>query len=185
MIDWRIIYTHILIALLIAAALYLGLKSLVEVECRVLITDAIASGIICSLLIIAIRYIIRYGHFSSLAFRQKVINYLAVGILFVVCWVGSGYLILHLCYTDEQFAAFLPVLAIRIIIAVIAYCLIASLYSGYYLGHRQIEYEPDEPETRDEMPVIEESSAGHSADKQITERIVVKNGQKNRCHIDR
>jgi len=166
----HIIFIHILIALAVALLIYVSTKPLLAIAENVLIIDAVVSGCILSVLYFFLKNIVRYGHFSSLIFRQRIINYSALGLLFVVFWIGTEYLVMYMTFPADDWYPLLPSLTIRIVIAVLAYCLIISIYSK----------PSDEDIEANETLGNDDSTADIEEIKpvEILERIVVKNGQK-------
>jgi len=170
------IYIHIFVALLTTIALYLGLKPLTDVTEPVLIIDAVLSGIILSALLILLKNIVQYSHFSSLHTRQRLINYSALAILFVVCWLGLGFFILYMSLPEEDWGILSKTVPVRIIIALLVYGLALMIFMRLY----QVDSEDAEPDTE----IVNEEESVISDDLQqdkpmeVLERIAVKSGQK-------
>lgn len=182
MINRRIIFTHVVVAAFASIILYLVYKPLVRGTDSLLIADAAVAGILFSVLLVLLRYIIRYSHFFTLEFGQRLVNYLALGILFVACWVGLGYLIIYLLFPGGGYELFLPLLPIRVILSMIVYCLLVSVYSSQALW--QYETDADSEDTLLDNNIGNESTSQQDSlpedndNKQVIERIAVKNGQK-------
>jgi hypothetical protein len=155
------------------------MKPVLTVFEPVLVTDAVTSGCILSVLFFFLKSIVKYGHFSSLLFRQRLVNYSALGLLFIACWLGSGYIILYISFPADEWSPLLLTLPIRIVIAVLIYSIIIFAYSGAEATEEMSEQEeePDYDHSKDEMLAV---SAGREEAKptEIIERIAVKNGQK-------
>lgn len=172
----HIIFTHILIALIASCVLYISMKPLLAVSGQVLVMDAVVSGCVLSLLLFFLKNIVRYGHFSALFLRQRIINYSALGLLFVVCWLGAGYIALYISFPAEEWNALLPTLPVRIVIAMLIYCIIILIYSRPAEENTQHE---EESRTDDKDEIQEVSTDKEEAKPvEIIERIAVKNGQK-------
>ena len=175
--EKRHIIIHILIALFTAGLLYLTIKPLINASDTVLFSDVIISGFTFSGLLILLKYIIRYGHFSSLIFRQKVINYIALGILFILCWLGLEYIILYLFFPADEWEILLPTLALRIVSGGLAYCLSVLIYhQSFVTENQQTEY--DSKKEEDTQAQSREEDTENNIIKEPLERVAVKSGQK-------
>lgn len=167
------IFIHIVIALIAALILYISIKPLLSVSETMLMADAVIAGCILSILFFFLKNIVKYSHFSSLLFRQRLINYSALGLVFITCWLGIEYIILYISFPTGEWEGFLPMLPIRIVIAMLSYCLIVLIYA-----------KSDEDNESAEEEENKEEAANILADKneekivETIERIVVKNGQK-------
>ena len=167
--DRRQITTHIFIAALTACVFYICTKSLISVTESVLITDIVASGIILSALLLFLKNIIAYRHFFILTFRQKVVNYSALAILFSACWIGLEYFILFISFPAEKWQGLYPILPVRILIAILIYTIMV-------LAYRNGSTMEEEPEVQQMLEEKEEIKSLEQTE--ILERIAVKNGQK-------
>ncbi len=172
----RHVITHILIAIFTGILMYSGFRSLLDVSDTILIVYALVSGTIFSSLFIPLRYVLRYNHFSSFEAKQRFINYSALVILFVTCWVGLEYLILYTLFPAGQYEPFMPLLPTRVIQGCLVCCLAISLYSHANTGDNQ-EDAPVEDEKAENQDITADVPANEST-KVVLERIVVKNGQK-------
>ncbi len=107
--DKRQIIIHIIIAVLAACILYICSRPLVTVPDSVLITDVVASGgIVLSGLLLLLSNIVAYNPFSNLSLRQKLINYSALAILFVTCWIVLEYFVLYISFPPEKWQLLYP-----------------------------------------------------------------------------
>lgn len=172
----QVIYTYALIALLMALILYSGLKPLIDIQEWVLITDAVLSGIILSGLLILLKNIMQYGHFASLHFRQRLVNYSALAILFVVCWLGFEFLILHYFVSGEDWNTLYKTVPIRIAIAFLIYGLSIMFFGKIF--QKEIDYIQTDTEEVEESNETNLNTSTVMDDIEILERIVVKNGQR-------
>ena len=173
----QVIYTYSLIALLMALVLYSGFKPLIDVPEWVLIADAVLSGITLSGLLILLKNIMQYGHFSSLHIRQRLINYSALAILFVVCWLGLEFLILHYFVPEEDWNVLYKTMPIRIAMAFLIYGLSIMFFGKMF--QKEIDYiQTDTEETGEGSSLNLNTSTTVVDEIEILERIVVKNGQK-------
>lgn len=166
---------YLLVALLTAVIVFVITKPLINVSEANLLTDAAVSGMLLAGLLFLLKNSVLYSHFSSLSFVQKATNYSALAILFVTCWVGLEYLILYLSFTGVTYNLFVPLVGVRIVIALLVYGLAILIYT-------QVSKSGEETIIGEDDSLAEEE-----ADKEITdgeekpeiiERIAVKNGQK-------
>lgn len=168
------IFIHILIALVAALILYVSIKPLLSVTEAILVTDAVIAGCILSILFFFLKNIVKYSHFSSLLFRQRLINYSALGLLFIAFWLGIEYIILYISFPAGEWEGLLPTLPIRVVIAMIIYSLIVLIYAENNNDNRN---KTGEDEGKEEATT---STSDKEEEKIIEtiERIVVKNGQR-------
>ncbi|MDR1090038.1 MAG: LytTR family transcriptional regulator [Prevotella sp.] len=168
------IFIHILVALIAALVLFISIKPLLSISETILVTDAVVAGSILSALFFFLKNIVKYSHFSSLFLRQRLINYGALGLLFVACWLGMEYIILYISFPAGEWEELLPTIPVRIVISVMVYCLIILIYpeSSDENSNKQGEDRRKE-ETINILPEKNEEKAIEPI-----ERIVVKNGQK-------
>lgn len=175
----QIIYIHILIAAVASVSLYLGMKPLLLVSGWVLIVDAIVSGIVLSGLILLLRSIVQFGHYSSLLFKQRIINYSALAILFVLCWLGIVFFVLYISIPEVEYKIITESIPMRIVLVLLTYFVALSVYAKLY-GNTNDSLEA-EIETDIIQEVVAEKSqpmGGEDKEIEILERIVVKNGSK-------
>jgi len=138
----------------------------------VLITDVVASGIILSVILYFLNDILKYSHFSGLTFRQKIINYSALAILFTACWIGVEYFILFISFAPEKWQLLYPMLPVRILLSLCIYTIMVVALKAQSSEERtEIETEILQQSEENEQKAIPESA-------EIYERIAVKNGQK-------
>lgn len=170
-----IITIHIIVALLATIIIFLCMRPLAMVAMPVLITDAVVSGITLSLVLFLLRYIIKYGHFPSLHFQQRIINYGALALLFVACWIGFGFLILSAFFSPEAWTPLTQTLTIRITIALLIYIISIQFYTQEYAQDTSSSDDSSDfipPET-----YIPENTEPQS-EKETLDRIAVRSGQK-------
>ncbi len=175
----KLVYIHILIALSAAIILYICMKSLVDVSESVLTTDSAISGIVLSGLLLLLRNIAQYSHISSFPARQQLINYSALAILFVACWLCIEFLILYLVFPEGEWTALLHTIPIRVVLALLVYSLTIAIFTQLYSSEEKVagitigeEKEDKELPDNIQEPVIE------TENNETLERIAVKNGQK-------
>ena len=171
-----IIFIHILIGLLSGLILYISIKPLIDVSDDILITDAIISGFTLAGLIFLLKNTIKYNHFSALTIQQKIINYSALAVLFAACWLTIEYFILYILFPKEEWIPITSSITIRIVIALLVCTIMILIYNKPY----QQENEENELElkVKDVILLSENIIDTEVENKDILERIAVKNGQK-------
>lgn len=140
--------------------------------------DGAITGILLAVLCFLLKDIVRYGKYTSLPFLQRIINYGALGILFIICWVGMGFFMLYLILPSEELMSIVPTLPIRAVLAVLVYAYVVLLFSRQY-----DETNADEGMLADQqvesLPVtVEAELLSIAPEQEILEHIAVKNGQK-------
>ncbi|MDR1717876.1 MAG: LytR/AlgR family response regulator transcription factor [Dysgonomonas sp.] len=175
----KLIYIHILIASSAAIALYICIKPLVDVSEYVLITDSAISGTVLSGLLLLLRNIAQYSRISSFPVRQQLINYSALAILFVACWICIEFLVLYLVFPEGDWADLVHTVPIRIVVALLIYSLTIATFTRMYIPEDKIaDITIDDEKGGKELPGSIPESAIETENNEILERIAVKNGQK-------
>jgi len=175
----KLIYIHILIASSAAIALYICIKPLVDVSEYVLITDSAISGTVLSGLLLLLRNIAQYSRISSFPVRQQLINYSALAILFVACWICIEFLVLYLVFPEGDWADLVHTVPIRIVVALLIYSLTIATFTRMYIPEDKIaDITIDDEKGGRELPGSIPESAIETENNEILERIAVKNGQK-------
>ncbi|WP_029905541.1 LytTR family DNA-binding domain-containing protein [Prevotella sp. 10(H)] len=170
----QLIYIHIFIALAAAVILFICFKPLINVPEYILITDSAVSGIALSGLLLLLRNAAKYVHFTSLPAKQQFINYGAMAILFVACWIGVEYLALYLSFPENEWIFLTSVIPSRIVIGLLVYSLTIVIFTR--LNNTEEEIISD---TANEVETPEDKSDTQELENiEILERIAVKNGQK-------
>lgn len=170
------IYIHTLIALLMAVLLYVGLRPLTELTDWMLIMDVAIAGVVLSGLLILLKNVVQYGHFSSLPIPQRFINYGALGVLFIVCWLGLEFLIMHLSISENDWATLSKTVPIRLVIAVLAYGISIMFFARFFENEEEI-IQTEDTGNKEDVSAIRDVQKPDN-DVEIIERIAVKNGQK-------
>lgn len=166
MLNHKLNYSHVITTFITAFIIFICINPLIDVAFHILLFDAVVSGILLTGLLMLLAYITKYGYFSSSIFRQQIINYFTLAVLFVALWPGLEYLILYISFPDE-YLLFLPSLTIRIIISLLVFGLFMALFSRFNISENLKESETISVE----IEKVEEP-------KEIIERIAVKSGQK-------
>lgn len=175
----KLVYIHILIALSAAIILYICMKSLVDVSESVLTTDSAISGIVLSVLLLLLRNIAQYSHISSFPVRQQLINYSALAILFVACWLCIEFLVLYMVFPEDEWTALLHTVPIRVVLALLVYSLTIATFTRLYPSEEKVAGIPIGEEKEDkELPDNIQEPVIETENNETLERIAVKNGQK-------
>lgn len=145
-----------------------------------LILDGTIYGLLLAILNFLLKEIIRYSNHKSLPLTQQIVNYGALAILFVLCWVGISFLILHTISPENAINYILPTVPIRIIIALLTYGLLVLLYGYIFTPDPEEEMSIEtELEHTTDIESSEKAIANEDTpDNEVLEHIAVKNGQK-------
>lgn len=165
----RIVYISLIFCLIFAFAMSYALQNLVEISLWYLLPIEAIFAVVFSSISLVIGYIIHFGNFSALTFFQKIINYLALGVLAVGVWLVLGYNISILLFEDTHRLFLLNTLWIRGIIGVLLYLILIQYVNSYNSKTDLID------------DFIEENKLDVETTKkpiEIIERIAVKSGQK-------
>lgn len=139
-----------------------------------IVPDAVVAGLIFSVMAGLLHLIIRFSHFHSFSFRQRVIIYIALGIIYLIIRFGLEWLILYLYLpTGSNWKIFIPLMPMRLFIAILAYMLGVAIYDRKYADKSS----EDNIESVFEMSIPEDDKDKATEDSYL-ERITVKNGQK-------
>jgi len=176
--DKQQIIIHILIAVSAACILYVCSKPLIAISDPVLITDVIASGIILSALLLLLGNIMIYNPFSNLSFRQKIINYSTLAILFVTCWIALEYFVLYIAFPPEKWYSLYALLPIRILIAVFIYIITILISSIQHERKPEDKGNAEDENNLIQQAISEEIQQNEPESIETLERIAVRNGQK-------
>jgi len=171
-IDFTYIIFYSVLSILIAIAFYLVTKSLVPLSTSVLVLDSALIGIILGVLVFILQNIIEYANYILLPTPQRIVNYSALAILFVLCWIGFGYLFLYMLLPEKDFLSFVPLLPVRIFIAILVYISLVLFFINRF-SIKEVEMENVISE-----PIVMNEQETPVRTVEILERIAVKNGQK-------
>lgn len=171
------IYLHIFIALSMSLLLYVGLRPLITLPDGILIMDVAIAGAILSGLLILLKSVVQYGHFSSMPIPQQFINYSALGILFVVCWLGLELLIMHLSISENDWDALSKTIPIRLVISFFVYGIFIMFFARVFENEKKA-IQTDDTIAKEDVVEMSDDASKHENNVEIMERIAVKNGQK-------
>lgn len=166
----RILTTHSFIWLFASLIVFASTKPLIDVSMAAMALDSLTSGALFSILFFFLKLIARYSYYSSLNLRQQLINYGALAILFTSLWIGIEYLMLYTFLPESDWLLFQPTIIIRIVVALLSYCLVIAIYNA----REDLTVEEETVHNEEHIEEIEEEAQ----DSEIIERVVVKNNQK-------
>ncbi|WP_165025799.1 LytR/AlgR family response regulator transcription factor [Dysgonomonas sp. ZJ279] len=176
----RIIAIYLIGVLLIAAIIYLITRPLMSSASEsMLITDAIMCGVLLAGVLTLLKIIVKYSNLSSLYLYQKLTVYIALAVLFVLCWFGIEFLLLYLIFPTDDWLLFSPSVPVRILVGVLTYGFAIQLYLSFYKKERQAvedNYQGNNLAEESDSALISENESNQS--EKLQERIAVKNGQK-------
>lgn len=178
-------YNYIVYWLLPALAAFLlllgAMYPLIPLPPSHLVTDCAIAALLLSMLFLLARSVVQLVGGGTVPVIQKYINYGALGLLFILCWIGAEALLLLAFYPHEEVLLFLPTVPVRIVIALAVYAL-AVLSGENDLCKKKLfqeEAPPLLPETAPETGIpAAGSEEALSEPQEILDHIAVKNGQK-------
>lgn len=157
-----------------------GIAPIAPLPLSHLILDGVISGLLLAILNFLLRELIKYSNYKSLSMTQKIVNYSALAILFVICWVGINFLTLYTIFPADTINYILPTIPIRIILALLTYSVLILLYGYLFTGSLEDDgtIETDTESTTNTEPSEKTIPNGDTPDNETLEHIAVKNGQK-------
>lgn len=161
----RNLFLYVIIWILYAFVHTVSMYCIVDVAVGFLVVDAVISAVLFAGIGILLGYILLYGKYDLLLPFQRFINYTALSVLVILCWVGLGYLLDYLLLQDVA-VLFIPTLFIRGMIGLLMYLIFILSFSQIKKQHLE---QPKEVYMEQEEP---------SATKEIVDRVTVKTGQK-------
>ncbi|MDR2474733.1 MAG: LytTR family transcriptional regulator DNA-binding domain-containing protein [Bacteroidales bacterium] len=181
MATLRILLLHVLIALTAFIALYFSIKPLMLDSGDYLAVDSLIAAVLASGLLFLMGMAVEFGRFSALSSHLRWLVYVSLAALFMVCWLGMEWLLMYAIFSSEDWwQSLLPTIPIRILLAVLIYCLAALIYMHHSIYRKAFESQGFDTVTENMqlaaeplLPLVSEN------EKPIPlERIAVKNGQK-------
>lgn len=164
---------YIIVMLLTTATSYVVMRPLVPINTSFLVTDTIITGVLLVGILLLLRNTVKYSNLSALYFYQRVAVYVALAVLFVICWYGIGLLILYYLFPLDEWLIVLHTAPLRIVIGLLVYGTAIQWYSSRYKS-QEVCYDDDyNTDTKDNSTQEESNPIENSID-----RIAIKNGQK-------
>ena len=162
---------YILLWLVYALLQTLVLYPIVALPVGVIVLDGFVHAAIFGLLGILLWSVVQYGNYAVLSVQQRIINYLALALLTISIWLGTGYGLFYWIYDGEFSTQFLDILPIRGFIGLMMYLLIIQRFSVVFLQTKKAI-----DTTLIEVPL--EIKPRKTIETELLERIAVKSGTK-------
>ncbi|MDO5524145.1 MAG: LytTR family DNA-binding domain-containing protein [Bacteroidia bacterium] len=143
---------------------------LVPVPYAALAADAFLHALIFAALGYFLYKSVRYGNYVELEFYQRIINYLALGLLTVVVWLGLGLPVSYFIIGKEHMGESWNMLPMKAIIGIFTYVLVVQLV------HHWLDKQRNEPDEEEEP--VSEIPDSDSKVTEVLDRVVIKSGQK-------
>ena len=172
----KLLIQPLIIATITLIVTVAGIAPIVPLPLSHLILDGAISGLLLAILNFLLKELIKYSNYKSLSMAQKIVNYAALAILFVICWVGINFLTLYTTFPADTIDYILPTIPIRVIMALLTYGLLILLYGYLFTGSLEDDgtIETDTETEPSEKTIPNEDTP----DNETLEHIAVKNGQK-------
>ncbi|WP_170120032.1 LytR/AlgR family response regulator transcription factor [Dysgonomonas alginatilytica] len=155
---------------------------LISLPASYLFLDGIVCGLLLATLSFLLKEVFRYANHKSLPMTQQIINYGALAVLFVLCWVGISLLVLNILLPEGTINFFFPTIPIRILIALLVYGLLISLYRSVFIKEQEqgedVNIEVESEEILNLESHEETVTAEKAPEDELLEHVAVKNGQK-------
>lgn len=169
----RVIFS-IIVTIVVATISYFIQQPFMSASTSLLITDSIVIGILLAGVLLLLENTVKYSNLPSLYSYQRITVYVALALLFVFCWFGTGLFVVYLLFPFNEWFILLPSLPLRMIIGALVYCSAIQWYISVYKMREEITDDDYKPENNEEEPIKETSEPAEN----ILDRIAVKNGQK-------
>lgn len=162
-----------LLTMTVLCAVYAAIQAfafswLVSFSYFTLFLDAFLDAIFLAVLSVLLNRAIVFGNYVTLGIYQRLINYIALGLLTLGVWIGLSLLSSYLVFGNENSKELWSMIPIKVFIGMLVYILIVQFI------HYRIEY--DEPEEEEDVISIDKNNAEEVTE--ILDRVVVKIGQK-------
>lgn len=168
---------YILVALLTIAVSYVVMSPLLPVGVSLLLTDSIITGLLLVGILILLKITVKYSNLSALYFYQRTTVYIALAILFVVCWYGSGLLILYYLFPFDEWFLLLQTVPLRIVLGFLIYAVAIQWYVRQFGKEEQPENENCNLDEGNSLKNQVNDAEVNNEEENI-DRIAIKNGSK-------
>lgn len=148
------------------------LVSLVALPLWIIIVDGLVHATLFGVLGLFLWSVIKYGNYSILTVFQRSINYVAIGILTLGIWIGSGYGFFYLCFGMQVSDQLIQLLPTRGFIGLLIYLLIVQQFRFALVTPVHENNGIDTTDTAE----VNENNKNQQLD--VLERIAVKSGSK-------
>lgn len=173
------VYYYVLFWLIMSVILACVEAPLVHLPKDVLITNAFLASALYGLFVFLLYYIIKYALFSVHYMPQRIINYLVILLLFVVCTVGLNLFFLYQYLPTDEFSMIKASIPARILLSLLFFSLSVVSYLFYEkkdLEQNLMDEVGNDLSDKDAETVNKNSEPTQQSE--ILERITVKLGQK-------
>lgn len=155
----------------------LAFRELVSIPFFTLALDGVVGALFFFGLSFLLWKAVKYGNFDSLEKHQRLLNYIALGLLMVATWVAMNYLSSSFIFIDNHRSEAVAMVPMKAFIGFLAYLLIVQTFQ-IRLSHKRTPELADE-----EAEEVCTKSESFDIEQEIEEleRVVVKTGQ--RIHV--
>lgn len=170
------IIPYLLLWLIYAVVHTLAMRMIIAVPWWTLITDGILHAVLFATIGAALGSIFRYGNQESLSKQQQLINYVVLGLLTLLIWIGLGFLLDYIIVGHTYIKAFVPTLPVRTMMALMLYIIFALSFRS----PKKDEVETEESVFAEEvqtLPLLPQEALT-PPEIELLERVTVKDGQK-------
>lgn len=147
------------------------LYPIVALPLGVIILDGFVHAALFGVLGILLWSVVQYGNYAVLSVQQRIINYIALAILCIGIWLGTGYGLFYWIYGARGSALLLEVLPVRGFIGLLIYLLIIQRFRVIF---QQTEKAVESVELEIPQAIVPQKAGGI----ELLERIAVKSGTK-------
>lgn len=146
--------------------------SIVSLPVWMLFLDSFVHAVVFAILGVLLWSVVNYGNYTVLTVYQQITNYIALGLLSILVWLGVGYGLFYWIFGSEVSSQLIPILPIRGFIGLLIYLLIIQRFRFVF---QRVECEIEAP---DSAQISEEMKATKPSELEVLERIAVKSGTK-------
>lgn len=162
--------TVLALCIVYALAQAMAFSRLVSFSFLFLFLHAFVDAVVWGILTVFLSKAIHFGNYVSLGFYQRIINYVALGLLTVAVWVGLSFLTGRLVFENDSLEELQSMLWMKAFIGMFIYIILV------FVIHNQIKIDVEEEE--DEVAEISEVEEITEEQIEIIDRVTVKIGQK-------
>ena len=146
--------------------------SIVSLPLWMVFLDSFVHAFVFAILGVLLWNVVNYGNYTVLTIYQQITNYIALGLLSILVWIGVGYGLFYWIFGLEVSSQLIRVLPIRGFIGLLIYLLIIQRFRFIF---QRAEYKTDNENL---VQPLEEVKTIKSSDMEVLERIAVKSGTK-------
>ena len=147
------------------------INGLINIPLAIILLDGLIYGSVYTLLGVFIWKVLLHGNFEALTIFQQLTNLLALGLISIIIWLSTSYILELTLFNKTSMAIFIPFLPTRAVIGVMSYLFIVQRFQLQLLqdriSSREIKFEEKEGLNQEEISI-----------KDPLERVTVKSGTK-------